>query len=133
MARGDDFRVKLTDGPGGGIARIGEYLLALFRALLIYLLQCVREKPPLPFNDIVSIFSQAERNRLYCTDICCDIFSDKTVSAGRRSFQNAFFISEHYFETVYLELGDVSRVCGSAKLLGKDFFYPRIKLTDFFF
>src|SRR3989344_3549285 len=46
---------------------------------------------------------------------------------------DAFFISEHYFETVYLELGDVSRVCGSAKLLGKDFFYPRIKLTDFFF
>src|SRR3989344_9637181 len=105
-----DFRVKLADGTGSGVARVREGRLPFALAFLIQSLQSFFAHPYLPFRNDINGVSKHKRHRLDRPDIVRYVLPYDAVSAGCRSGKHSFFILKNDLEPVYLKLAGIGRM-----------------------
>ncbi len=109
-ARAGDARVQLAQTAGGGVARVGEFLLAGFALALVELLEVALEHQHFAahFQHLGHLVPmQAHRDHAHGTDVGADVFAGVTVAARGGLHEAAVLVAQADRQAVEFEFGVV--------------------------
>ncbi len=114
--RGGDSRIELTDGAGGGVARVGEGRLAGGRARLVQAREAGQRQVDLAAHldhgrhRLVTIKpAQTQGHGVDGAQVGGHVFADHAVAAGGAALEDPVAIDQRDGETVDLGFGDVAQ------------------------
>src|SRR3989344_4955762 len=131
VARSSNFRVELTYGTRGGIARVCKLRFALCLSKGIESFKILLAHPHLALHHQIYLARERERNRRYRLYIMRYLLAHHAVAARGRGSKHALFVGKHDLKAVYFKLAGVFDLLGPQGFpLGKHPPHPHVKLTQ---